>query len=268
MEKRGFGAVVAEFIGTFALVWTIILAVSVYGLQGRLDVLVANQFPFIALAHVLILLVMIQSLGAISGAHFNPAVTISMASIRKISVPDAAKYIAAQILGSIAAAGFAYLTIKNLASPFNFAATAVNPDIQDGTAFILEALATFFLVWAVIGTAVNPKSDNAWAPLTIAGTLGLGVLLIASLTGAGINPARSIGPALISGEWGGAGTFLLVYILGPVLGGLLATLIYKGTFMVEGEGETLMEAFDAEPEGAPGGGPRPGPEGSTPEAGG
>ncbi len=250
MEKRGFGAVVAEFIGTFALVWTIILAVSMYGLQG--DIAPRSlQFPFIALAHVLVLLVMIQSLGRISGAHFNPAITVSLASIGKISGLDAIKYIVAQIIGAIAAAGLAYLTIKELASPFNYAATTVSGDIENGTAFILEALATFFLVWAVIGVAVDEEADHPWAPITIAGTLGLGVLLIAGLTGAGLNPARSIGPALISGEWGGAGTFLLVYVLAPVLGGLLATFTYKGIFM--NSGEPLKASFAEKTAVEPGG---------------
>lgn len=240
MTKRGFGAVIAEFIGTFALVWTIILVVSMYGLQGDIAPR-ALQFPFIALAHTLILLLLIQSVGRISGAHFNPAVTISLASISEISLPDAAKYIVAQIVGATAAAGLAYLTIKEQASPFNYAATLVSGEIEVGTAFILEAIMTFFLVWAIVGVAVSKEADNSWAALTIAGTLGLGVLLIAGFTGAGLNPARSIGPALISGDWGPIGEFLLVYVLAPVLGGLLATFTYKGLYM-EGE-QSALEAF-------------------------
>ncbi len=252
MKNRGFPAVIAEFIGTFALVWTIIVVVSMYGLQGDIAPR-ALQFPFIALAHVLILLLLIQTLGRVSGAHFNPAITLSLASIRQISVADAIKYVVVQLLGATAAAGLAYLTLKDQAGPFNYAATVVNPEIEMGTAFILEALATFFLVWAVIGVAVDTKADTPWAPLTIAGTLGLGVLLIAGFTGAGLNPARSFGPALISGDWGPIDEFLVVYVLGPLLGGMLATFLFKGIFM-----EDERFALPSEPADSPLDTPSPG----------
>jgi MIP family channel proteins len=244
VKNRGLPAVVAEFIGTFALVWTIIVVVSMYGLQGEIAPR-ALQFPFIAAAHVLILLLLIQTLGRVSGAHFNPAVTLSLASIREISAADAVKYVVVQLLGATAAAGLAYITLANQAGPFNYAATVVNPEIEMGTAFILEALATFFLVWTIIGVAVDKKADAPWAPLTIAGALGLGVLLIAGYTGAGLNPARSFGPALISGEWGPIDEFLLVYVLGPVLGGMLATFLFKGIFMADERPAPLSEPPEA-----------------------
>lgn len=230
MSKRGTAALVAEFIGTFALVWTIILAVSMYGLQGDIAPR-ALQFPFVALAHTLVLFVMIQTLGRVSGGHFNPAVTVGLAAIREIAPLEAVKYIVVQILAAIAAAGLCYLSIKELAGPFNYAAPAVSSDIQMGTGFLLEGIVTFFLVWAVVGVAVEKKADTAWAPLTIATTLGLGVLLVAGLTGGSLNPARAIGPALISGDFGPIGEFLLVYILAPLLAGVLAALTYKGVFM-------------------------------------
>ncbi len=241
MEKRGSPAFVAEFIGTFALVWSIILAVSMYGLQGDIAPR-ALQYPFVAMAHALVLFLMIQTLGRVSGGHFNPAVTIALASTRKIAVPDAAKYVIVQVIAAIAAAGLAYLSIQELAGPFNYAAPAVSSDIQYGSAFLLEALATFFLVWAVVGVAVDEEADHAWAPVSIGLTLGLGVLLIGGFTGGSLNPARAIGPALISGEWGGAGTFLLVYILAPVLGGLLAAITFDGVF-IKGKGSTIEDAL-------------------------
>jgi aquaporin-4 len=222
-------ALFAELLGTFALVFTIILVVSMYAAQG--DVLRGLTYPFIALAHFLILFIMIQTLGPISGGHFNPAVTLGVLSIRRISVVNAAGYIVVQFAGAILAALLIKGIIPHQAETVKFASTAVSVDIKTGAAFALEAIAAFFLVWTVVGTAVNPDGSKEWAPLAIAGALALGVLLIAPLTGAGINPARSIGPALISGNWGDAKNFLEVYIIGPIGGGVLAALIYSGLYM-------------------------------------
>ncbi|MBJ7348680.1 MAG: aquaporin [Thermoleophilaceae bacterium] len=231
MEKRGAGAYIAEFIGTFALVTTIILAASMYALSGN-ELPKGLSFPFIAAAHVLILLMIIQTLGPISGANFNPAISISLAAIKRISWLTALMYTMVQILGAICAALFAYVVIQKQADAVSYAATTVNfKEINVGSAFTLELLATFFLTWAVVGTAVSDKGDKTWAPFTIAMTLGLGVLLIAPLTGAGINPARSIGPALVSGEWGSASDFLLVYVAGPIVGALIAAFAYAGLYI-------------------------------------
>ena len=240
MEKRGAGAYIAEFIGTFALVTTIILAASMYALQG--DLPHGLSFPFIAAAHVLILLMIIQTLGPISGANFNPAISIALAAIKRISWLTAAMYTLVQILGAICAALFAYVVIQKQAEAVSYAATAINfKEINVGSAFALELLATFFLTWAVVGTAVSDKGDKTWAPFTIAMTLGLGVLLIAPLTGAGINPARSIGPALVSGDWGSASDFLLAYVAGPIVGALLAAFIYAGLYIEKSKAAPVTE---------------------------
>jgi glycerol uptake facilitator-like aquaporin len=81
-------------------------------------------------------------------------------------------------------------------------------------------------MWAIVGTAVNPTSDKAWAPLVIGATLGFVVMVLGPMTGAAVNPARAFGPALVSGEFGGAGTFLVAYVLGPIAGGLVAATVY------------------------------------------
>ena len=97
----------------------------------------------------------------------------------------------------------------------------LNGDIFPG--MVVEALGTFFLVWVIVGVAVNPRATKEWAALAIGAALGMGVMVLAPLTGAGFNPARSFGPAIVSGEWsGGAGDFLLVYVTAPVLGALVA----------------------------------------------
>lgn len=226
-ERNLTGALFAEFFGTFALVFTVILVVTMYALQA--DVARGITYPFIALAHGFVLFMLIQTVGAVSGGHFNPAVSIALLSIRKIAAADAGAYIIAQVAGAIVAALLAKALISGEAETVNYAATAIDEGtIGIGAAIVLEALFTFFLVWAIVGTAVNPNGPAEWAPLAIAGTLTLGVLLIAPLTGASLNPARSIGPALISGDWGPTGDFLLAYVVGPVAGGLLAANLYSG----------------------------------------
>lgn len=234
MENRNIArALAAEFIGTFALVFTIILVVSMYALQA--DIARGVTFPYIALAHGLILFMMIQTVGASSGGHFNPAVTLSLLSIRKIAIFDAVGYVIVQFAGAIFAALLAKVVIKGEAEAFNYAATVISDGTSLGTAIALEALFTFFLVWAIIGTAINPDGPKEWAPLTISATLALAVLLIAPLTGCSVNPARSFGPALVSGEWGPAKEFICAYVVGPVAGGVLAAQLYSGMYFTVGK---------------------------------
>jgi glycerol uptake facilitator-like aquaporin len=101
---------------------------------------------------------------------------------------------------------------------------------------IVEGIGTFFLVWAIVGVAVNPQAFREWAGLVIGGTLGLGVMVGGALTGAGYNPARAFGPALASGEWAdSAGQFLLVYVAAPLIGALLAAFVYMQMFVLPGK---------------------------------
>lgn len=234
MENRSIArALAAEFIGTFALVFTIILVISMYALQA--DIVRGATFPFIAIAHGLILFLMIQTVGASSGGYFNPAITLGLLSIRKISLSNAIGYVFVQFAGAIAAALLAKGVIPNEASSFNYAATSISPDTKLGTAIVLEALFTFFLVWAVVGTAINPDGPKEWAPLVISGTLVLGILLIAPLTGGSLNPARSFGPAMVSGHWGPTKDFIFTYMIGPIAGGVLAAQLYSGMYFTTGK---------------------------------
>ena len=110
----------------------------------------------------------------------------------------------------------------------NYGAVGVS-DVLDGKilpGMVVEGLGTFFLVWAIIGVAVNPRATKEWAALAIGGALGMAVMVFGPLTGASLNPARAFGPALVSGEWGGAGEFILVYMVAPVIGALVAGFVY------------------------------------------
>jgi glycerol uptake facilitator protein len=229
VQDRGPAAYIAEFIGTLLLVFFITAVVSLYLIQPSPQ----NPLPFIdfsviGLVHVFVLFGLIQTLGLISGAHFNPAVTVAMTALRQISVVDAAIYIVAQLGGGVAGALLTKALLLDEGRGINYGATLVSNrldgDILPGMA--AEALGTFFLVWVIVGVAVNPRATREWAALAIGAALGMGVMVMGPLTGAGFNPARSFGPALVGSEFGGADNFLLVYVAAPVIGGLVAAVLY------------------------------------------
>jgi MIP family channel proteins len=238
VQDRGPAAYLAEFIGTLMLVFLICAVFSLYGPEpSQLNPNPFVDFSVIGLVHVLVLFVLIQTLAVVSGAHFNPAVTAAMTALRQIKVADAGIYILAQLAGAVAGALLVKGILLDEGEAENYGTPAVS-DFLDGAIFggmVVEAIGTFFLVWAIIGVAVNPRATAEWAGLAIGGALGMGVMVLAPLTGAGFNPARSFGPALVSGEWGGADTFLLVYVLGPVVGALVAAVLYFQIFIAPGK---------------------------------
>jgi glycerol uptake facilitator protein len=242
VQDRGPAAYVAEFIGTFALVLFITLVVSIFVTVPNPQtpgVVPFVDWSVIGLVHVFVLFMLIQTLAIVSGAHFNPAVTTAMVALRQIKPPDAAIYIVAQLAGAVAATLVtkALLVEFDNAEAVNFGATAVG-DRLNGEALlgaIAEGIGTFFLVWAIIGVAVNPRGSKEWAALTIGGTLGLAVFVIGPLTGAGLNPARWFGPALVSGEFGDFNDWFFAFVLAPVVGALLAAVTYSRMFMAEGK---------------------------------
>jgi MIP family channel proteins len=238
VQDRGPAAYLAEFIGTLMLVFFICATVSLYGAEPSAQ----NPNPFvdfsvIGLVHVLVLFVLIQTLAIVSGAHFNPAVTAAMTVLRQIKPIDALIYVLAQLVGALAGAFLVKGILLDEGETENYGATTVS-DLIDGAIFtgmVVEALGTFFLLWAIIGVAVNPQATKEWAAFAIGGALGMGVMVLAPLTGAGFNPARSFGPALVSGEWGGFDDFVLVYVLAPVAGALVAAFLYFQIFIAPGK---------------------------------
>jgi MIP family channel proteins len=242
---RGPAAYVAEFLGTLALVFFITMAVSEFvknptpqgpGLppfQPFID------FSVIGLVHVFVLFMLIQTLAVVSGAHFNPAVTAALAAIRQIRAIDAAIYIVVQLAGGVLGALLTKLLLKELpnAKDVNYGAVKISDNL-DGSlplAMLVEGIGTFFLVWAIVGVAVNPHAFREWAGLVIGATLGLLVMVAAPLTGAGFNPARAFGPDLVAGAFDGGGKFLLVYVLAPLIGAVLAAFAYMRMFVLPGK---------------------------------
>ena len=231
MADRRIAAYIAEFIGTLLLVLFIGVVVVEQGPSG--------DFAAIGLVHAFVLAMLIFTLGPICGGHFNPAVTAGLLSIKKIAPRDAAIYVVAQCAGGIVGAllvNWLITGVPNAAHGFDPGAGA-GIQGQWAPAAGLELIGTFALVWAVVGLAVSPKAPAGWAPLGIGATLGAAVMAIAPLTGAGFNPARALGPAIVANAFWGDGKFLLVYILAPLVGGVIAAVGFQHlTRLREGAG--------------------------------
>lgn len=212
---------VAEFIGTFALVFVGSGAI-ISAQAARMD----GGLIAIALAHGIILAVMVSATMRISG-HFNPAVTIGFLAARRIEPVMAAVYIAAQIIGAIAAAyALQALLPAILTEPSRVGGQSVASEISTAQAIGLEAIATFFLTFVIFGTAVDPKSPRIGG-LAIGLTLAAAIFAIGPFTGASLNPARSLGPAVASGVFEGQA----VYWIGPIVGALIAAVLYDWLFI-------------------------------------
>jgi MIP family channel proteins len=212
---------VAEFIGTFALVFvggaSIMIAKDTNSPAGLIG---------IALAHGLILAVMVSALMRISG-HFNPAVTIGFIAARRIEVAMAGVYIVAQLIGAIVGAYVLKWTFPlALFDATRGGGQALALQVTGGQAFLLEFIATFFLVLVVFGTAVDPKAPRIGG-LAIGFVVAADILAIGPLTGASMNPARSFGPAVASGYFEAQ----VIFWAAPIAGAIVAALLYEYLFL-------------------------------------
>src|SRR5437868_183189 len=204
---------VAEFIGTFALVFcgtgAVIIDQQTNG--GVTHVGVAITFG-------LIIMTMIYALGNISGAHINPAVTIAFTLSGRFSVKNMIPYIISQILGALLAS----LILKFLFPGSEDLGTTV-PSGSDIQSFVLEFFLTFFLMLVIINVALGSKEQGMFAGIAIGGVIMLEAMFAGPITGASMNPARSLSPALVSGHI----QHLWVYLIAPVLGASTAVPIWK-----------------------------------------
>jgi aquaporin TIP len=212
---------VAEFIGAFTLIFVGggagIVAAHYGGSSGGL--------VGVALANGLAIGIMVTNLGHISGGHFNPAITLGFVVTRRITTALAVVYWASQLLGAIVAA----LILRYLFTKHGGVAAATPvPHVHEGKAFLLELIMTFFLVFAVWATAVDPRGAfKAIAGLAIGLTITIDVLMGGPLTGAAMNPARAFGPELAAHKWSG----WWVYWAGPAAGALIAALLYEYLYL-------------------------------------
>jgi aquaporin NIP len=205
--------VIAEGIGTFALVFA-----------GCGAAMVAERFPgamapgAVPIVFGLAVAVMIYAVGHLSGAHFNPAVTLGFATSGKFPKKDVLPYWAAQFLAALAAVAL----LKSLL-PQGAAYGATVPSVPLLQALLWEAILTFFLMFVIVAVATDTRAHGVLAGIAIGATVTLDALVGGPVTGASMNPARSLAPAL----WQGQVTVLWVYFLGPALGSVAAALTYE-----------------------------------------
>ena len=209
----------AEFLGTFALVFVGSGSIIRATLTG-------GSIAEVALAHGLILSVMVTATMRVSG-HFNPAVTLGFLVTRRIEGAMAGLYVIAQFFGAIVAAYALSWTFPEAAvEASRLGGQFISGEITLPMAIVLEAIGTFFLVFVIFGTAVDPKAPQVGG-FAIGLTLGAMILAFGPLTGASLNTARSFGPAVVTQIWEGQAA----YWIGPPIGGILAALVYDRLFL-------------------------------------
>lgn len=212
-------ALIAEFLGTFFLcfagIGAILSATSTVGGGGGLVA--------IALAHGIALSVAVNAFGGISGAHFNPAVTIGLMATGRVAAPQAIGYILSQLAGATAAAqACAMVFPADAVAQANLGIPLPASWATSGTVLGVEIILTFLLMIAIFGTAIDPRG----AAVKIGGfgiglTVTFDILAGGPVTGASMNPARSFGPALVQGFWDWHGFYWVAPIIGAVLGALV-----------------------------------------------
>lgn len=208
----------AEFIGTFILVFAGCGAIIVDALTG------AVTHVGIALTFGFVVSVLIYTFGHISGAHFNPAVTISFAAFNEFDKKQLIHYIIAQISGAILACSMLFVLFieesKSAKELSYYGATIPSGSVFQS--FLFEVILTFILMLVIYGSAVHGKAVKSFAGLAIGLTVGLEAMFAGPICGASMNPARSIAPALISGNL----ESLWIYIAAPIIGSLIAGVVF------------------------------------------
>jgi MIP family channel proteins len=223
VQERGLAAYLAELIGTLLLVFFVCSVVILFVSTGG-QAQFGSDFAVVGLVHAFLLFGLIVMFGVASGGHFNPVVTLAALAIRRIKPLDGVIYMLAQLSGGVLGALLAKALLEDEGLATNYGALGVSGIL--GGAFpgmIVEAIGTFVLVLVILAAVYSEKSFKEWAPLAIGTTLGFLVMVFGPLTGAGFNPARWFGPALVGSEWSDA----WVFIVGPVVGSLAAAGVYR-----------------------------------------
>jgi aquaporin Z len=223
MSDNPSRALAAEAIGTFALCFIGILSINLDAISGADG---TASLTTIALAHGLTIAVMIATLGALSGAHFNPAVTAGFVATGRMTPARGAQYVAAQVAGAVLGSLLVGLLFGLEVVAAGTPAMSSNVHPMGGAA--VEAVTTFLLVLVIFGTAVDARAPRSVYPMAIGLTVVLDIMATGPITGAAMNPARALGPALVGGQWGAH----WVYWLGPLLGGVAAAFLQHRFFMV------------------------------------
>lgn len=206
--------IIAETLGTYFLIFAGCGAVAVNGDKKNVVTL-----PGISIVWGLVVMVMVYSVGHISGAHFNPAVTLAFASCRRFPWKQVPAYIAAQMVGSTLAAG----TLRLLFSGPHDQFTGTFPHGSDLQSLVVEFIITFYLMFVISGVATDNRAIGELAGLAVGATILLNVMFAGPISGASMNPARSLGPAIVSSKYDG----IWIYIVGPTAGAIAGAWVYN-----------------------------------------
>jgi aquaporin Z/aquaporin NIP len=215
-------AAAAEVIGTFVLVYGG-TAVAVAAVLGR--PVAGPSYNSIAtpLAFGLALLVVVASIGHVSGGHVNPAVTLGLAATGRFPWRYVPAYLLAQLIGALLGALATWATFGTPArAEAQLGATSPAPGVGAVQGLLVEALITFVLVFVVVSVATDDRVPASLAPIAVGAALAVAVFIGGPVTGGAVNPVRALGPALIAGQLPN----IWIYIVGPLLGGIAAAFVY------------------------------------------
>ncbi|KAL2341029.1 hypothetical protein Fmac_008969 [Flemingia macrophylla] len=205
---------VAEVVGSYFLIFAGCCSVVVNINNDKVVTL-----PGISIVWGLTVMVLAYTLGHISGAHFNPAVTLAHASTKRFPLKEVPAYIVAQVLGSTLASG----TLRLIFSGKNDHFVGTLPAGSDLQAFVVEFIITFYLMFVISGVATDNRAIGELAGLAVGSTVLLNVMFAGPITGASMNPARSLGPAIVHNEYKG----IWIYLVSPTLGAVAGTWAYN-----------------------------------------
>jgi len=211
MSRSLLAKCAAEFTGTFALVFAGCGSVPISQLYNLSSFIIPVAFGLVVSS-------MIYAVGHISGAHFNPAVTLGFWISHHFPKNHIIPYLVFQCAGAFAAVGFLYLLLPQAPG---FGATV--PSVELWRAFLWEVILSFFLMFVIVSVATDTRAVGMMAGVAIGGTVALCAMLGGPITGASMNPARTLAPNIIQGEWNS----IWIYMLAPVLGAVVAAMVYE-----------------------------------------
>ena len=225
ISAEAWRGAIAEFIATLLFIF---LGAGTVGVTGGLlkEGLTSARLVAIALAHGLAIALLVSATAKVSGGFINPAVTFGAMITGKISAAKGMIFVVAQLVGAVIGAWLLTLVIP-AAAQGNLGAHGLGAGITPAGGLVAEIVLTFALVFVVFATAVDPKGLGHLAPLAIGFTILVDHLAGVPMTGAGMNPARSFGPALVAGAWENH----WIYWIGPLIGGGVAALVYEFVFL-------------------------------------